>query len=92
MINIHSFYAAKIPQSLFTLPTLEEIYLDSYDLSGPIGDVVAPLTSPLQTVGLGMNQLTGPIPQSFFQLKHLENLDLQSNRLSGTIELGLFWN
>lgn len=86
----YNILAGKIPKSLFDLPALQVLFLNSNQLSGSLEDISNPLSSPLYMIELNSNQLTGKIPKSFYQLKHLEQLFLYSNALSGTLALSSF--
>ena len=89
-----ALHAGNIPQSLFSLPALEYLYLETNQLSGSLKDIPDPLSSGLlqiKAIFLSDNQLTGPIPESLFQLTNLRCLYLDSNKLMGTIELSSIW-
>lgn len=91
MIHILYVNAGKIPRSIFVLPTLQTLYLDSNQLSGHLEDIPAPLSSSISEIDLSNNQLSGPMPTSFSQLPSLKYLNLESNHLIGTVELNSFW-
>ncbi|KAL6868151.1 hypothetical protein ACP4OV_014996 [Aristida adscensionis] len=76
----------KIPASIFTRPTLQQLLLDMNNLSGPI-DEFSNASATLTDVDLSSNQLTGAIPTSFSQLKALQVLVLHSNNFTGTVDL-----
>ncbi|XP_066317112.1 receptor-like protein 7 [Miscanthus floridulus] len=79
-----------IPESLFALPALQYLYLDTNQLSGSLEDFPHPLYSgfsQIEEIDLSDNQLTGQIPESLFQLANLRFLYLHSNKLMGTIKL-----
>lgn len=84
-------HAGKIPQSLFALPRLENVYLQENQLSGSLEDIPYPLTSSLLCIDLANNQLSGPIPNSLFHLTNLNYLILESNKFTGTVELSSVW-
>ncbi|PHT35305.1 hypothetical protein CQW23_27105 [Capsicum baccatum] len=81
-----------IPESIFQRPNLEELYLDlhSCNLSGQIPKSLWNLTR-IETLGLGDNQLEGPIFHLFTEgLQNLNTLRLSNNSLDGAIPSSVF--
>ncbi|KAM3361294.1 hypothetical protein P3S68_016148 [Capsicum galapagoense] len=81
-----------IPESIFYLPNLEELYLDlhSCNLSGQIPKSLWNLTR-IETLDLGDNQLEGPIFHLFTEgLQNLNTLRLSHNSLDGAIPSSMF--
>ena len=78
-----------IPPVLGDLTMLEELWLNSNGLTGPIPSELGDLTL-LKELNLSSNNLTGPIPPALGDLTMLERLDLSNNGLTGPIppELG----
>ncbi|KAI5334014.1 hypothetical protein L3X38_024147 [Prunus dulcis] len=71
-----------IPSWLGSLPSLEELYLSSNQLSS---NIIEFQSRSLSVLGLSDNKLDGLIPRSIFELESLHYLDLSSNQLSGNI-------
>ncbi|GMH28636.1 hypothetical protein Nepgr_030479 [Nepenthes gracilis] len=83
----------KVPSWLFSLPSLEALYLANNQFSGQltiIEDGATNNTTPLKFIDLGGNMIQGSIPNSIFELASLEVLVLWSNNLSGVVELDMF--
>ncbi|GMH28640.1 hypothetical protein Nepgr_030483 [Nepenthes gracilis] len=83
----------KVPSWLFSLPSLEELYLANNQFFGQltvIEDGASNNTTLLKYIDLGGNMIQGSIPNSIFELVSLVVLDLSSNNLSGIIELDMF--
>nr|GMD75355.1 receptor-like protein 12 [Ipomoea batatas] len=90
-LNNNSF-SGPIPASLFSLPSLQTLYLFMNKFSGRIFDLQKNVSSPLTDLDLGSNNLEGPIPSFLFQLRSLSSLSLSSNKFSGTVQLTKFKN
>jgi Leucine-rich repeat (LRR) protein len=90
LISTRPFHAGKIPKYVFALQSLQVLCLNNNQLSGHLEDIPSLVSSPLSTIDLSNNKLTGNIPKSILKLKHLEHLNLESNRLSDTIKLSSF--
>ena len=73
-----------IPPVLGDLTMLEELWLNSNDLTGPIPSELGDLTL-LKELNLSSNNLTGPIPPALGDLTMLERLDLSDNELTGPV-------
>ncbi|KAK7286843.1 hypothetical protein RJT34_22140 [Clitoria ternatea] len=80
----------KVPSTLFTLPSLQELILSHNRFDGPLDEFQNESFSALQFVDLSNNKLQGPIPKSFFHLKSLGYLHLSSNQFNGTLRLDMF--
>ncbi|KAK7339942.1 hypothetical protein VNO77_20630 [Canavalia gladiata] len=78
----------KIPLSLFTLPSLQELTLSHNGFDGPLDEFPNVSSSKLQLIDLSNNKLQGNIPLSIFHLKGLCFLQLSSNEFEGTLQLG----
>ncbi|XP_060668876.1 receptor-like protein 53 [Ziziphus jujuba] len=76
-----------IPWSLFTISSLEVMFMDDNQFSGPF-NIQNVGSSQLWVLGISGNKLTGKIPKSISKLQNLEELYLGSNYMSGTFELG----
>jgi Leucine-rich repeat (LRR) protein len=74
-----------IPSWLGSLPSLEQLYLRSNQLSG-----IEFQSRSLSRLDLSDNKLHGLIPRSIYELVNLGFLDLSSNNLSGNLEFGKF--
>ncbi|WRX28868.1 Leucine-rich repeat - like 10 [Theobroma cacao] len=74
----HNFLSGRVPNWLFTLPTLVDLDLSYNGLTGPIDPFEK--VAPLEIVKLQNNEIHGPIPSSVFKLfKRLEFLYLSHN-------------
>ncbi|XP_017979622.1 PREDICTED: LRR receptor-like serine/threonine-protein kinase ERECTA isoform X3 [Theobroma cacao] len=81
----HNFLSGRVPNWLFTLPTLVDLDLSYNGLTGPIDPFEK--VAPLEIVKLQNNEIHGPIPSSVFKLVNLIHLNLSSNKLNGIFEL-----
>ncbi|MED6139968.1 hypothetical protein PIB30_088726, partial [Stylosanthes scabra] len=82
-----NFFSGKIPKSLFTLSSLQEVTLSNNGFEGILDEFQNTTSSTLELVDLSINKLEGPIPLSFFGLKRLTLLNLSWNKFNGTIQL-----
>ncbi|KAF5180056.1 Leucine-rich repeat receptor-like protein kinase pxc2 [Thalictrum thalictroides] len=79
-----------LPEGLFDLPMLKQVYIEDNKLSGPLSLGKSPKSSRLTDLSLLRNQFTGPIPSSSIsQFTQLEVLLLDDNKLSGGIPYGI---
>ncbi|KAG6493712.1 hypothetical protein ZIOFF_048706 [Zingiber officinale] len=79
-----------IPVSLFTLPSLQVLYLSQNMFSGPLKNFQNASPS-LTTVDVSDNSLEGPVPESLFNLSGLKVLSLASNNFDGMLDIDQFW-
>ncbi|KAK9122254.1 hypothetical protein Syun_019871 [Stephania yunnanensis] len=81
-----------IPPSLFTLPSLQEMYLDQNKFIGILDDEAFPntISSPLTTLDLSYNLLEENIPKFISKFTSLEYLDLSSNNFHGAVDPRMF--
>ncbi|KAL9248412.1 hypothetical protein vseg_021737 [Gypsophila vaccaria] len=81
-----------IPESIFKLTNLHQLYIGTANLSGPLPDFSG-MTS-LYRLGLPHNRFSGNIPASLALLPNLDSIELDYNMLSGPIpeSFGLFKN
>ncbi|KAL0458941.1 UNVERIFIED_CONTAM: Receptor-like protein 34 [Sesamum latifolium] len=82
--------SGSIPQSLFSLPSLETLRLSYNQLSGRLYEFPTLHFSSIVVLDLSSNRLEGQIPESFFTLESLDTLDLSHNFFNGTVELEKF--
>ncbi|XP_061346552.1 receptor-like protein 35 [Gastrolobium bilobum] len=80
----------KVPPSLFTLPSLQELTLSHNKFDGLLDEFPNASSSKLQLVDLSSNELQGRIPVSIFQLKGIRFLQLSANDFNGTSRLDMF--
>lgn len=73
-----------LPDSLFHLSGLTELYLHENQFSGPLSAEIAKL-SQLQHLFLGRNTFSGPLPQEIGSLNNLISLRLEYNYFSDEI-------
>ncbi|KAK4582391.1 hypothetical protein RGQ29_025532 [Quercus rubra] len=74
-----------IPDSLFSLPSLQILQLSNNQFSGRLEFNVS--SHLLNTLDLSSNNLEGPVPTSFFELQGLKFLSLSSNNFNGSLQL-----
>ncbi|KAK9161985.1 hypothetical protein Syun_002887 [Stephania yunnanensis] len=82
-----------IPPSLFTLPSLQEMYLGQNKLIGILDVEAFPnsISSPLTWLDyLSYNLLQGNIPKFISKFTSLEYLDLRSNNFHGVVDPRMF--
>ncbi|KAK9167518.1 hypothetical protein Scep_002709 [Stephania cephalantha] len=81
-----------IPPSLFTLPSLQEMYLDQNKFIGILDDEVFPnsISSPLTRLDLSYNLLEENILNFISKFTSLEYLDLRSNNFHGAVDPRMF--
>ncbi|KAI7746308.1 hypothetical protein M8C21_027337 [Ambrosia artemisiifolia] len=76
-----------IPNDLFLLKNLTEVYLYENNIVGGIPDSIEAMN--MQIIDLSANKLTGKIPDGFGNLLNLKNLSLMTNQLSGEVPAGI---
>jgi Leucine-rich repeat (LRR) protein len=76
-----------IPNSLFSLPSLQKLQLFNNRFFGQITEFSTISSSLLDTLDLSHNNLEGPIPMSIFELQSLERLSLSQNNFNGSLQL-----
>ncbi|KAK4582394.1 hypothetical protein RGQ29_025535 [Quercus rubra] len=74
-----------IPDSLFSLPSLQILQLSNNQFSGRLEFNVS--SHLLNTLDLSSNNLEGPVPTSVFELQGLKFLSLSSNNFIGSLQL-----
>ncbi|KAK9095828.1 hypothetical protein Sjap_021325 [Stephania japonica] len=82
-----------IPSSLFSLPCLQEMYLDQNKFIGILEDEEEfpySFSSPLETLDLSHNLLEGNIPNFISKLTSLRGLYLNSNNFHGVVDPRVF--
>ncbi|KAK9162014.1 hypothetical protein Syun_002916 [Stephania yunnanensis] len=81
-----------IPPSLFTLPSLQEMYLDQNKFIGILDDEAFPnsISSPLTRLDLSYNLLEENIPKFISKFTSLVYLDLRSNNFHGVVDRHMF--
>ncbi|XP_019158227.1 PREDICTED: receptor-like protein 12 [Ipomoea nil] len=79
--------------SLFTLPSLEYLYLDDNKFSGELEEFSNNTSSSiLEDLDLWGNQLSGVVPKSIFELPNLIHLSLGSNNFNGSVKIEMLQN
>ncbi|KAL5710133.1 hypothetical protein ACHQM5_020736 [Ranunculus cassubicifolius] len=81
-----------IPQTLFTLPLLQNLDLSQNQFTGQLGQFPSGSSLVMQTFDVSNNMLEGSVPLSIFNVSTLKILALSSNNLSGTLQLDRFQN
>ncbi|KAL3928069.1 MAG: hypothetical protein SGARI_005146 [Bacillariaceae sp.] len=79
---------AALPPKLATL-SLESNYLSGTIPFETFAAASSSATSPLKTLSLGNNRLSGPLSEGLYQLSNLETLSLPNNAITGTISNGI---
>nr|GMC91967.1 receptor-like protein 12 [Ipomoea batatas] len=82
----YNLLTGKIPPYLFSLPSLQSLYLNQNLLKGQVDEFDNASASQLLTLDLSSNRLNGSIPNSFFKLPKLSVLSLSSNFFSGKMQ------
>ncbi|XP_034694086.1 receptor-like protein 6 [Vitis riparia] len=85
----HNLLHGGLPLSLFSHPSLQNIWLSNNQFSGQLNEFSA-ASYVLEALDLGSNNLQGPIPMSVFDLRGLHILELSFNKLNGILELSKF--
>jgi len=78
------FLEPPIPEELFDLPVLRELWLGDTSLSGPLPAAIGRLAK-LKNLYWGWSGLTGPMPPEIGGLTELWNLSLGGNAMTGAI-------
>ncbi|KAA3629119.1 MAG: T9SS C-terminal target domain-containing protein, partial [Bacteroidetes bacterium] len=73
-----------IPESIWNLPDLADIWLDHNGLTGSILNDLGALQN-LKSIDLSFNDLEGDIPESLWELPNLEFIILKENEFTGII-------
>lgn len=82
-MNGQDFRNSTIPESYYSLKSLEELSLGSSSIAGTISPALNKLTK-LRHFDVSRNLISGQIPASL-QLTNIETIRLERNRLSGNI-------
>ncbi|KAJ0038277.1 hypothetical protein Pint_22562 [Pistacia integerrima] len=82
----HNFLKSSLPLSLFNLPNLQVLDLNSNDFYGPFPQTIN-FPSQFRFLNLSHNFLKGSLPSSLFHLPNLQVLDLNSNDFYGPLPL-----
>ncbi|XP_058214307.1 receptor-like protein 33 [Rhododendron vialii] len=83
-------FNGSIPSSLFSLPSLQQIWLSNNQFSEVSEFLPNKSSSTLEALDLENNKIQGPIPSYFFDFQSLQDLYLSFNNFSGTIQLESF--
>ncbi|XP_031284776.1 receptor-like protein 6 [Pistacia vera] len=83
-LSDNNFRDGRVPSWLFTLPSLETLFLSYNKLTGPIEEFHQP--GFVNVVYLMNKQIQGSIPNSMFEILNLTQLDLSFNNLSGIVK------
>ncbi|XP_009607538.1 putative inactive receptor kinase At5g58300 [Nicotiana tabacum] len=77
-----NYLNGSLPSDLFSIPSLQSVYLQHNNFSG---DIPVSLSPRLGVLDLSFNSLTGKIPATIKSLSRLSVLNLQFNSLRGEI-------
>jgi hypothetical protein len=87
------FLGPGLPPEIGLLSSLTSLKLFTLEWQGNIADMLPPQLAhtPLNTIFLHRNELTGSIPSSIGSIRNLANINLISNAITGTLptELGM---
>ncbi|CAN6886122.1 unnamed protein product [Brassica oleracea] len=78
-------FVGTFPTSLFTIPSLREVYLSENQLEGPLEFGNTSSSFELGTLDLASNNFDGPIPEDISQFLKLKFIDLSNNSFTGPI-------
>nr|GME08851.1 receptor-like protein 12 [Ipomoea batatas] len=78
--------SGRIPQSLFSLPSLQKLVLSNNKFDGQVDEYMNVSASQMDTLDLSSNRLNGSIPGYFFEFPKLNVLLLSSNSFNGRIQ------
>ncbi|XP_058214629.1 receptor-like protein 7 [Rhododendron vialii] len=84
---MNNSFNGSIPSSLFSLPSMQQIWLTRNQFSEVSEFLPNKSMSTLDTLELSHNKLQGPIPSYFFDFQSLRVLSLSFNNFSGTVQL-----
>nr|GMC99714.1 receptor-like protein 12 [Ipomoea batatas] len=89
-VNLGSnLLSGQIPSYMFSLPSLQSLYLNDNRFGGQVTEFANVSASQLDTLDLSSNGLNGSIPKSFFKLRKLSVLSLSSNFFSGKMQFSV---
>ncbi|PWA88873.1 leucine-rich repeat protein [Artemisia annua] len=90
LLNLNYNSLSSFPESLLTLPSLQELYLLHNNLSGPISKHIRVASYNLSIIDLSDNKLQGPLPEFIFKLPSISALRLSRNNFTGIVHLDAF--
>jgi Leucine-rich repeat (LRR) protein len=73
-----------LPNELYLLPNLEEIYLNTNYLGGSISSSISNGLN-IKHIEIYLNYLSNRIPNELYSLSNLKHLDISNNYITGTI-------
>lgn len=73
-----------LPNDLYLLSNLEEIYLNKNYIEGSISSLISNAIS-IKRIEIYLNYLSNTIPNELYSLSNLKHLDISSNYITGTI-------
>jgi Leucine-rich repeat (LRR) protein len=82
-ISANSIYGG-IPQSFYSMPKLQHLYLNNNQLTGSIHPITS-VNTQLRSLVLERNRLEGRIPESLSKMNGLQSVFLGENRFTGTL-------
>ncbi|KAM7474039.1 hypothetical protein LguiB_021282 [Lonicera macranthoides] len=83
-----NFLSGPLPDDIYSVGTLQEIFLPINKLNGPIGESIINLAN-LRILALSSNEFIGSIPIGIWKLSNLERLLLHINNLNDTLPQSL---
>ncbi|KAG8380993.1 hypothetical protein BUALT_Bualt06G0074600 [Buddleja alternifolia] len=90
VLSLRSNYLhGKLPSDIFSIPSLQFLYLQNNNFSGEIPNNFPLLPPRVSVIDLSFNSLTGEFPSSFTKLKRLSMLKLEFNSIYGVIPINL---
>ncbi|KAG2318031.1 hypothetical protein Bca52824_021153 [Brassica carinata] len=83
-------FTGTLPSSLFTIPSIDTVYLSDNQLNGVLefGNISSP--PKLRVLGVGNNNLRGPIPATISKFTNLVRLRLSHYKTQGPVDFSIF--
>ncbi|KAG2323948.1 hypothetical protein Bca52824_006676 [Brassica carinata] len=80
-----NYFVGNVPTSLFTIPSLQWVYLSENQFEGPLEFGNTSSSLELSSLDVASNNIYGPIPESISRFLKLEAINLSNNSFIGPI-------